>query len=306
MEMLLATEIKSQGAQSNMLAELMAFLSAQLQPMENMHLDEQEFGMIESILTLFAKVLKQDATMYTHLNDVFLRVAEMSEDGKLARIFEEALRRRGNAGRRSLLQVYLPANSGAHPLLSLLVCYLRALAPVDFRYSRKVIYHLIDALSALYDSDALHLKQQVVFELTQQKDYDYGEAQIVVFFTNVVLVQEESLKNYKVTEAFMRFLTKIFKRAYPLDCVDHEELMSMDRSFIFSALHRIYLSCMRGFFNMQFADGDAAGNFMTRAFKLTRVLLEHFSEVPQSQKAPLIEPTPRFDLMLEFLKDMLN
>ena len=272
-DMLQNTDVKQQNADSNLLVELLAFLATQLQPMENMHLDEQEFAMIDSILTFFAKVLKQDAFMYTHLNDMLMKMNEMGQDAKLAHIFEQALRRRGGGNRHSLLQVLLPDNAGANPLLSLLVCYLRALAPVDFRYSRKVIYHLIDALTALYDCDALPLKQQVVFELTQQKDYDHGEAQIVVFFTNVVLVQEGSLKNYKVTEAFMRFLTKIFKRAYPLDCMAQEELMSMERSFIFSALNRVYLRCMRDFFNMQFADGDAAGNFMQRAFKLTRALL---------------------------------
>ena len=63
---------------------------------------------------------------------------------------------------------------------------------------------------------------------------------------------------------------------------------------------------MLDYFNTSFIDAASMGKLTMRLFKLTRVLLNHFLEVPQSQKAPLCEPFPRFDLMLEFLRQGLN
>ena len=48
------------------------------------------------------------------------------------------------------------------------------------------------------------------------------------------------------------------------------------------------------------------GTFTARCLKLTRTLLNHFLEVPQSQKAPLCEPIPRFDMFLEFVTELLD
>lgn len=43
---------------SNLLIELIAFLSSQMAAMEQHTMDQNEFAMVESVLTLFAKVLK--------------------------------------------------------------------------------------------------------------------------------------------------------------------------------------------------------------------------------------------------------
>ena len=56
--------------------------------------------------------------------------------------------------------------------------------------------------------------------------------------------------------------------------------MAFDNSLICSALEKIYLSCMAGYFSMQFQDAASIASFTTRALKLTRVLLELFLEVP--------------------------
>ena len=63
---------------------------------------------------------------------------------------------------------------------------------------------------------------------------------------------------------------------------------------------------MTEYFNISFVDASSVGSFTARLLKLTRVLLQHFLEVPQSQKAPLCEPIPRFDTLLEFIKQVLN
>ena len=47
---------------------------------------------------------------------------------------------------------------GDWPLLGLLVDYLQALSFMRFERVRKVVYHLIDAFSALYDHEELMLK----------------------------------------------------------------------------------------------------------------------------------------------------
>ena len=63
---------------------------------------------------------------------------------------------------------------------------------------------------------------------------------------------------------------------------------------------------MEDYFNTSYIDAASMGKYTTRLLKLTRALLGHFMEVPQSQKASLCEPFPRFDLMLEFLSRILN
>ena len=96
-----------------------------------------------------------------------------------------------------------------------------------------------------------------------------------------MLVKEDMLKNFKVTESFLRFLTKVYKRPYPLECISSiDKRMTLDNSLIISALEKIYLSCMSQYFNMQFSDAAAIGSFTKRVLKLTRVLLELFLEVP--------------------------
>lgn len=39
---------------------------------------------------------------------------------------------------------------------------------------------------------------------------------------------------------------------------------------------------MAGYFEVQFADAAAMGRLTARLLKLTRILLNHFNEVPQS------------------------
>ena len=63
---------------------------------------------------------------------------------------------------------------------------------------------------------------------------------------------------------------------------------------------------MAEYFALQFADVAAMGSLTARLLKLTWILLDHFSEVPQSQKAPLCEPLPGFDELLEILKPLLD
>lgn len=88
-EMLEKTKIKDGPVDSNLLAEMIAFLSSQNGPLENQHLDTEEFHMVECILKVFAKVIKQDPLQYTRLNHVYMGVAEMQQDGKLGMIFEQ-------------------------------------------------------------------------------------------------------------------------------------------------------------------------------------------------------------------------
>ena len=63
---------------------------------------------------------------------------------------------------------------------------------------------------------------------------------------------------------------------------------------------------MAEYFTLQFADAAAMGSLTARLLKLTRILLDHFNEVPQSQKAPLCEPLPGYDVLLATLKPLLD
>ena len=73
----------------------------------------------------------------------------------------------------------------------------------------------------------------------------------MTFFSTTVLAQEDSLKNFKVTESFLRLLTKVYKRPYPIECLGNvDQRMALDNSLIISVLEKTYLSCMSGYFNI--------------------------------------------------------
>ena len=88
MEMLNNTKTQAEGTDSNLLTELLAYFSSQMTPLEQQRLDQDEFLMIETVLILFAKVIKQDPLQYNRLNNVFMQVAEMQQDNRLGFIFE--------------------------------------------------------------------------------------------------------------------------------------------------------------------------------------------------------------------------
>ena len=48
------------------------------------------------------------------------------------------------------------------------------------------------------------------------------------------------------------------------------------------------------------------GKFTARLLKLTRRLVDLYSDVPQSQKSPLCEPMPKFDLLMGYVQEALN
>ena len=135
---------------------------------------------------------------------------------------------------------------------------------------------------------------------------ELGGARIVSYFGGVVLEAEKQLRNYKATESYLRFLTKAFKRPYPQSALPDDQMIEFERSLFASSLEQIYFRCMEDYFNTSYIDAASMGKYTTRLLKLTRALLNHFMELPQSQKASLCEPLPRFDLMLEFLSRILN
>ena len=85
-----------------------------------------------------------------------------------------------------------------------------------------------------------------------------------------------------------------------------DDLLHLEQSILAHALEATYLRCMTDYFNTNFADAASMGKYTSRLLKLTNTLLNFFMEVPQSQKAPMCESIPRFDLLLEFVTQMLN
>ena len=84
-EMLQNTKLANQ--ESDLLAELISYLVSQMGPLERQQLDSDEFMMVKAVLILFAKVIKQDPSLYIKLNSAYMHVAELSLEGKLAYIF---------------------------------------------------------------------------------------------------------------------------------------------------------------------------------------------------------------------------
>ena len=95
----------------------------------------------------------------------------------------------------------------------------------------------------------------------------------LISFMKDVLAKEEQLKNFKITEAFFRLLTKMFKQATPLDYLSPAQLLELDNSLIFTSIQEVYMPCMLNFFSIQYANSESAASFFARVFKLTRTML---------------------------------
>lgn len=291
MELLYNTKVKQD---SDLLSELIAYLVSQITPLDQQCLDENEFKMVESVLILFSKVIKQNAVEYIKLNQAYLQMTELSHQNKLGYIFET--RPRG----------VMHFEGDNNPFLSLLVQLLHCLMQVNVEYCRDAVCHIVNAVTALYDNDELVMKQEIIGLYSRFINQETGGVQIVSFFSENVLDAERQLDNYKATISYLKFLTKVFKRPHPLEFLPEEQAIEFERSLFGSSLERVYFDCMLNYFGTSFIDAASLSKFTTRLCKLTRILLRHFDEIPQSQKAPLCEPLPRFDLMLEFIYRILN
>ena len=62
------------------------------------------------------------------------------------------------------------------------------------------------------------MKQEIIAQLAGYVNNQIGGTMIVSYF-NDVLKEEYSLKNYKATESFLCFLSKIIKSPYPQECL---------------------------------------------------------------------------------------
>ena len=101
---------------------------------------------------------------------------------------------------------------------------------------------------------------------------------IIPKFLQIADYEASTLHSYKATEAFLRFLCKIFKRRYPQECLDREKNL-MD-SFLAQALNRFYKTSMEYYRSLKFLDAASMGRFTARLLKLTCILLDHFTEIP--------------------------
>lgn len=68
----------------------------------------------------------------------------------------------------------------------------------------------------------------------------------------------------------------------------------------------MFLPIIQNYQEFKFKDAASFGSFIFRFLKLTRILLEKLIEVPQSKKAHLMQPTPKFDYLLEIISITLN
>ena len=148
-------------------------------------------------------------------------VADSFRDDRLGLIFERSAQSQGGRNSHGAFAHYRQPDfeQGNHPFLALMVRALHSLMATRHEDSRDAIAHIIDALSALFDCDALPLKQDIIGLLERYADHDLGGATIASHFGCVVLAAEARLCNFKATESFLRFLSKCFKRTYPQECL---------------------------------------------------------------------------------------
>jgi hypothetical protein len=73
-----------------------------------------------------------------------------------------------------------------------------------------------------------------------------------------------------------------------MECLNSESRIQVQLSFLASSLEMVYIQMLQSFQQLSWKSHAALGTFLYRLFKLTRLLLEKFLDVPQTQKAPLI------------------
>ena len=166
---------------------------------------------------------------------------------------------------------------------------------------RDPIIHIMNAISSIYDT-SLGMRREIMAELNRNQPDD--PVSLVDKFLFMAEKEGKTFHNYKATESFLRFMCKIFKRNHPQECLEQGKNL-MD-SFLAHSLINYYKKCMDNWQSLQFQDAASMGSFMARLLKLTRILLDQFTEIPQSQKAPLFQPLPRFDLLLTAIVEVLN
>ena len=130
-------------------------------------------------------------------------------------------------------------------------------------------------------------------------------------------MNENQLAEYKVTQKFLRFLCKVFKHSNPMLCLEkpptqmgmqqeERQVVRLEYSFLMQALEYVYMPLMQHYFRLKFVDAYSLGSLTARLLKLTRILLNKFTDVPVSQKAVLHEPFKHFDMFLHKVVRVLN
>ena len=114
--------------------------------------------------------------------------------------------------------------------------------------------------------------------------------------------EQENVFDYKATESMLRFMSKIFKSLHS------QELLFQDvqGSFHLRALQDYFQPILKNYRSLNFCDASSMGDLISSIQKLTYRLLDHFVDIPRNLKAPLEQPYPRFNLLLEIFTGILN
>ena len=97
-----------QNSESDYLSELIAYMANIIDPLCRQQLNDREIKIVNAVLTIFAKAIKQNPLSYMKLNNAYMRMTDLSRDGKLLHIID------GYRG-----QMYF--EPGNNPFLTLLI-----------------------------------------------------------------------------------------------------------------------------------------------------------------------------------------
>ena len=90
---------------------------------------------------------------------------------------------------------------------------LHSLFDIDFTLNpRQTIFHLMDAISEIYDQTYV-IRREIIMQIEDQR-FD-NQIDLIRKFMQITIFEQENLHDYKATESFLRFLCKIFKTTHP-------------------------------------------------------------------------------------------
>jgi hypothetical protein len=105
---------------------------------------------------------------------------------------------------------------------------------------------------------------------------------------------------HKWTSALLKLINSIFALPNPIACLDPQDRIRLDQSFLANSLRYVYTPLMKNYDLFKFETPKSFLLFTERLLKLTDTLLNRFKQVPDNgQKLLVSHAMPHFDLFYE-------
>ena len=115
--------------------------------------------------------------------------------------------------------IHIDFEYGQYPVIKMLIKAIHLFIQINYEFSRSTLIHLIGAITKIYEFNEVDVRRDIIQQIESHRVHSNLSTVLINFFSEIVLGQELKLANFRGTEVFMKFLCKIIKNPYPMDCV---------------------------------------------------------------------------------------